>query len=315
MITTKQIKFYLTPIFLTILCGLFIFQGKAQNFDTLYVHFEFNKSFLAPKAKVSIDSLFTKVMQLGYLKNIAVTGHCDSIGNDEYNDSLSIARVAAIKEYMFEKGATEKLFTEQRGFGKRKPIIENSTDQNRLLNRRAEIIIKSVPKPGVTASQPPPPKPTAPPVAKTNPPKPPPPPKEFATIYDFVKDTETKTGDSLVLKNLNFIGGRHYPIQSSFATLEELLQVMRDIPSLNIEIQGHICCEVNGGDGVDTDTGTRDLSIQRAKFVYDYLKGNGIGPDRMLYTGFGSSRKLFVQELNEAQQLANRRVEIKIIRK
>lgn len=90
MITTKQIKFYLTPIFLTILCGLFIFQGKAQNFDTLYVHFEFNKSFLAPKAKVSIDSLFTKVMQLGYLKNIAVTGHCDSIGNNEYKDRKSV---------------------------------------------------------------------------------------------------------------------------------------------------------------------------------------------------------------------------------
>lgn len=313
MITTEHKKFYLIPVFLTILCVCFITRGSAQNFDTLYVHFEFNKSFLTPKAKLSIDSLFSKVMQVGYLKNIAVAGHCDSIGNDEYNDSLSIARVAAIKEYMFEKGATEKLFTEQRGFGKRKPIIENNTDENRLLNRRAEIVIKSIPKPGVAVK--PPPKQVEPTVAKTPAPKPPPPPKQFATIYDFVKDVDTKTGDSLVLKNLNFIGGRHYPIQSSFNTLEELLQVLRDIPSLNIEIQGHICCEVNGGDGVDTDTGTRDLSIQRAKFVFDYLKGNGIGADRMLYTGFGSSRKLFVEEINEAQQLANRRVEIKIIRK
>ncbi|MFT3703395.1 MAG: OmpA family protein [Agriterribacter sp.] len=289
-------------------------KSKAQIYDTLYVHFEFNKSVLTPKAKQSIDSLFSKVMQIGYLKNIGVTGHCDSIGNDEYNDSLSLTRVAAIKDYMFEKGASERLFNEQRGFGKRKPITENNTDQNRLLNRRAEIIIKSIPKPGVVINQPPP-KQAAPPVAKVPTPKPPPPPKQFATIYDFVKDVDTKTGDSLVLKNLNFIGGRHYPIQSSFTTLEELLQVMRDIPSLNIEIQGHICCEINGSDGVDTDTNTRDLSIQRAKFVFDYLKGNGVGPDRMRYKGFGSTRKLFVDEKNEDQQLANRRVEIKIISK
>ncbi|MBX2921857.1 MAG: OmpA family protein [Chitinophagaceae bacterium] len=317
MITTLQRKFYLKPGFLLILYFFYSAVAKGQILDTLYVQFDFDKFILTDKGKQSIDSFFSGVMQKGFIKNIHLTGHCDSIGNNGYNDTLSVMRVFAIRDYLYVKGATDKLITQQIGWGKRKPLFDNSTEENRWLNRRVEIVISSIPKvrPAPTASS------AAPPVQQTAtaPPTPPqkekPRPKEFNTIHDFVKDTETKTGDSIVLKNLNFIGGRHFPIASSFKILEELLLVMRYVPSLQIEIQGHICCEVNNLDAVDVDTGTRDLSIQRAKFVYDYLKGHGIGADRMRYKGFGSSRKLFTEELNEAEQLANRRVEIKIISK
>lgn len=315
MIAALRIKFLLIPgFFFLSLC--FAIKAEAQNLDTLYVQFDFDKSILTERGKQSIDSIFSKIMQSGFVKNIHLTGHTDSIGNNGYNDTLSVMRVFAIKEYLYQKGATDKLITQQIGWGKRKPLFDNTTEENRWLNRRVEIIISSIPKvrPTATTVSPPPEKQKpAPPVAVQ--PKVPPKPKEFATIYDFVKDTDTRKGDSLVLKNLNFIGGRHFPINASFKTLEELLQVMRDVPTLKIEIQGHICCEVGGRDAVDTDTGTRDLSIQRARFVYDYLKGNGVSADRMQYRGFGSSKKLFEEELNEAQQLANRRVEIKILSK
>ena len=134
-------------------------------------------------------------------------------------------------------------------------------------------------------------------------------------ISDFVKDPATKTGDQLILRNLNFIGGRHVLMSYSLPLLTDLLQTMRDHPQLKIEVQGHICCERNGGDGYDYDTGTRDLSVQRAKFVCDYLIQNGIDPARLSYRGFGSSRKLYTDEINAEQQAANRRVEIKILNK
>ncbi|MFT3748682.1 MAG: OmpA family protein [Agriterribacter sp.] len=318
MITTLKRKVYPKPGLLLILFLFFSTAAGAQNLDTLYVQFDFDKSILTDRGKQSIDSFVSRIMQAGFVKNIHLTGHTDSVGNLGYNDTLSVMRVFAIKDYLYTKGATDKLITQQIGWGKRKPLFDNSTEENRWLNRRVEIVITSIPKvrptPGVTTAQPEKQAETKK-AQKTIVQKPPPKPKEFATIYDFVKDTDTKTGDNIVLKNLNFIGGRHFPINASFKTLEELLQVMRDVPTLNIEIQGHICCEVNGGDGIDTDTGTRDLSVQRAKFVYEYLKGNGVNAERMHYTGFGSSRKLFVEELNEAQQLANRRVEIKILSK
>ena len=309
-------KLFLSCCLLILSCCT-ITTARAQNMDTLYVLFDFDQSVLTDRGKQSIDSFFSKIMQSGFVKNIHLTGHTDSIGDNGYNDTLSVMRVFAIKDYLYEKGATDKLITQQIGWGKRKPLFDNSTEQNRWMNRRVEIVISSIPKvrPNPTASLPPQPAKPSTVAVKTPTQKPPPNPKTFNTIYDFVRDADTKKGDSLVLKNLNFIGGRHFPINASFKTLEELLQVMRDIATLKIEIQGHICCEVNGGDAIDTDTGTRDLSIQRAKFVYEYLKGNGIGADRMQYKGFGSSKKLFVEELNEAQQLANRRVEIKILSK
>ncbi len=90
---------------------------------------------------------------------------------------------------------------------------------------------------------------------------------------------------------------------------------MLDNLQLAIEIQGHICCEENGIDGFDSDLRTRDLSVQRAKTVYNYLVENGIDEGRLSYRGFGSSQKVTRDESTLEQQMKNRRVEIKIIRK
>lgn len=271
---------------------------SAQQFDTLIVHFEFNKYALLPQAKQSIDSFFSIIMQRGYIQGIALYGHCDSIGNNAYNDSLSLSRVNTVKAYLYEKGGTDRMLEKLIGWGKRHPAYDNHTDDNRAFNRRVEVVIKSKLKPGITATA-----------------KPPRNIRVQKNISDFVKDPTTKTGDQLILRNLNFIGGRHALMAYSLPLLTELLATMREHPNLKIEVQGHICCEKNGGDGYDYDTGTRDLSVQRAKFVCDYLIQNGIDPARLSYRGFGSSRKLYADEINEAQQAANRRVEIKIISK
>ncbi|MBS1748623.1 MAG: OmpA family protein [Bacteroidetes bacterium] len=280
------------------LTGCWMNKLNAQQYDTLIVHFEFNKYNLLPQAKLSIDSFFSNLLQRGYIQGIALSGHCDSIGNNNYNDSLSLSRVNTVKAYLYEKGSTDRMLNGLIGWGKRYPAFDNNTDENRAFNRRVEIVIKSKLKPGITA----PARPTRNVQVQKN-------------ISDFIKDPATKTGDQLILRNLNFIGGRHALMSYSLPLLTELLQTMREHPKLKIEVQGHICCERNGGDGYDYDTGTRDLSLQRAKFVCDYLIQNGIDPARLSYRGFGSSRKLYVDEINEEQQTANRRVEIKILSK
>ncbi|MBN8860910.1 MAG: OmpA family protein [Sphingobacteriales bacterium] len=292
-------RLYVSPLFLFIAgCCFWINTVSAQQLDTLVVHFEFNKYDLLPEAKQSIDSFFSQILQRGYIQNITLSGHCDSIGNNNYNDSLSLSRVNTVRAYLYAKGGTDRMLDGIIGWGKRQPAYDNNTDENRAYNRRVEIVIKSRLKPGITAT-----------------PRPPRTVQIQKSITEFVKDPATKTGDQLILRNLNFIGGRHFPMQYSLPLLTELLATMKEHPQLKIEVQGHICCERNGGDGYDYDTGTRDLSVQRAKFVCDYLVKNGIDPARLSYRGFGSSRKLYVDEINEEQQTANRRVEIKIISK
>ena len=138
--------------------------------------------------------------------------------------------------------------------------------------------------------------------------------KKPTTLIDKIKDTTTKAGDNITLQNINFEGGRHLFLQQSYEALTELLTTMQAIPTLVIEIQGHICCEIGDQDGMDRDLGTRDLSVQRARAVYQYLFRNGIDVSRMSYKGFGHSYPL-TQEITEQEKMMNRRVEIKIVSK
>jgi outer membrane protein OmpA-like peptidoglycan-associated protein len=114
-----------------------------------------------------------------------------------------------------------------------------------------------------------------------------------------------KTGDKITLKSLNFQPGLDVLLPEAIPTMNELLSVMQKNKKLKIEIQGHICC-------ASEDFG--DLSTARARAVYDYLIKNGISSERLNYRGFGVSQPLHrIPERNSEEQIANRRVEIKII--
>lgn len=116
-----------------------------------------------------------------------------------------------------------------------------------------------------------------------------------------------KTGDYLKLKGLNFYNMSDVVLPDSRPILDELLQIMNNNPTLNIEIQGHICCK---------EVEVEDISIKRAKTVYDFLLLNGISKNRISYKGFASTRPIYpLPEKNEEQRVANRRVEILILEK
>lgn len=112
-------------------------------------------------------------------------------------------------------------------------------------------------------------------------------------------------GEKLKLENLNFFVDTFAIMPQSRSILFELLTIMKSVPDLKIQIQGHICC-------VKKDY--RDLSTQRAKAIYKFLEFNGIEKSRMTFVGFSSTKPLYsLPEKNEAEREANRRVEIEII--
>jgi outer membrane protein OmpA-like peptidoglycan-associated protein len=114
-------------------------------------------------------------------------------------------------------------------------------------------------------------------------------------------------GQYLELKGLNFYGGSDTILPQSLPLLDELLHVMKTNEPLKIEIHGHICC-------YSVDTG--DISIKRAKAVYEYLISKGISKNRLSFKGFGSTKPLFpLPEKTEEERIANRRVEILILQK
>ena len=99
--------------------------------------FDFDKSVLMPAGKAKLDDLVGKVKGIN-LEVIIAVGHTDSVGNDAYNQKLSVRRAEAVKAYLVSKGIEKnRVYTE--GKGEKQPVASNKTKEGRAKNRRVEI--------------------------------------------------------------------------------------------------------------------------------------------------------------------------------
>jgi outer membrane protein OmpA-like peptidoglycan-associated protein len=275
---------------LTVIVVLGSIASNAQS--SFNVYFGFNQYSLPAEARTQLDSfaLSHRQKQKGY--SINLDGYCDAKGTEKYNSRLSLQRVSTVKTYLLQHGISSVEISKLKGHGEKDALNDNKSEEERQLNRRVQISFIEVVQTNAPGSE------------------------QAKTLLEKIADTAAKKGTHIVLKNINFVGGRHQFLPESSLALEELLNAMKSYPGLVIEIQGHICCESYAEDGVDQETGTYDLSGQRAKAVYDHLIANGIEASRLSYKGFGHSMPIYpYPEQTEEERIANRRVEIKIIKK
>jgi len=102
-----------------------------------------------------------------------------------------------------------------------------------------------------------------------------------------VSETNLKdTSGPIVLNNVHFISGYSYLTRGSKKTLSSLAKTLSK-ESFSFEIQGHVCCTEGKIDALDKKTNERNLSVARAKYVYDYFLEKGIEKSRMSFEGFG----------------------------
>lgn len=245
--------------------------------DTTIIHFDLNRCDIRPADSARLDSL------AGFkgIVSITLAGHADSTGNDRYNDSLSLSRAAATHRLLLSKGLPDSLFKRVEGYGSHRPYDPDDP----AANRRVEIIvIRNFPLPQPSTG-----------------------------LQQAFSDTSHLTGRNIILHNVNFYGDRHTPLPEAYPELQQLLTVMKQHPRMVIQIQGYVCCMREGLDGRDADNPSEPLSVQRARFVYDFLADGGIARSRLSYKGFGASFKIYPLERNEEEREANRRVEIRVV--
>ncbi|MEO7923206.1 MAG: OmpA family protein [Chitinophagaceae bacterium] len=253
----------------------------SQSNESVFVHFAFDKYELNKITRSTLDSL-TDILEAS--DRIELHGHCDANGSDDYNIRLSQQRVKAVENYLMGLGWEKKDINVVQAHGERKPLNDNVSETDRSLNRRVEIRVF---RGHATTS-----------------------------LKQKLADSTLKTGDNIVLRNINFEGGMHLFLPSAQPMLDELLDAMRTYPKLVIGIEGHICCHEDSGEGIDNGTGMNNLSSARAKAVLDYLVTNGIDAKRLSSKGFGHSAPIYpFPEKTDEERTANRRVEIKIISK
>ncbi|MCR9286795.1 MAG: OmpA family protein [Bacteroidetes bacterium] len=124
---------------------------------------------------------------------------------------------------------------------------------------------------------------------------------------DDLTKLNLEEGMIVTLQNIHFEFDHWELHPRSFIELKKLLKIMRDNPSLVIELRGHT-------DDKGSNDYNFDLSEKRASSVVQYLKENGIGEHRTRYRGFGSNQPIAPNDTKEGRR-ENRRVEFLVIQK
>jgi outer membrane protein OmpA-like peptidoglycan-associated protein len=103
------------------------------------VLFDFNKFTLKPEARERLARISGIVLAYPDLR-LEIEGYTDSIGSDEYNQTLSDKRAGAVRDYLVSSSVSANNVTAH-GMGKADPIADNGTAAGRKLNRRVEMIV------------------------------------------------------------------------------------------------------------------------------------------------------------------------------
>ncbi|MEL6152640.1 MAG: OmpA family protein, partial [Bacteroidota bacterium] len=114
-----------------------------------------------------------------------------------------------------------------------------------------------------------------------------------------------RVAQSQILKNIFFRFGEHQIDTRSTTELDRLVEFLQTHVALHIEIEGHT-------DHIGTAAYNQQLSIARARAVYDYLVAAGIDKGRLSYQGYGKRHPISLEDTAAGQQL-NRRVAFRIV--
>jgi len=67
-----------------------------------------------------------------------IGGHTDNVGQRPYNLKLSGQRAAAVKDWLIAHGVAGSRMTSA-GYADTRPLMPNTSDENRFRNRRVEL--------------------------------------------------------------------------------------------------------------------------------------------------------------------------------
>jgi len=209
------------------------------------------------------------------IKKISIIGFCDDRGSFAYNKSLSKKRANKVKDYVFhyKKNVNniDVLNVDGKGELPLKTYNSNLFKSRRSLNRKVIIAVEA---------------------------------KQFIAGAFYAEDL--KSGDYINLKTLKFKTSLRYLEPESFKYLDELADFMVKREDIYFTVNGHVCCTENGEEAIDRETGSRNLSYVRAKYIYKYLVKKGVDPKRANYRGLKGKYHL------GAAPKEDRRVELKI---
>jgi outer membrane protein OmpA-like peptidoglycan-associated protein len=103
------------------------------------IFFDTNKFDIKPDSKAELQKLI-EFLNSNPSVRIEISGHTDNVGNDQVNQILSENRAKAVYQYLIASGIKPQRLI-YKGYGKTQPLVPNTSDENRSMNRRTEFKI------------------------------------------------------------------------------------------------------------------------------------------------------------------------------
>lgn len=101
------------------------------------IQFEYDSYELTESSNEALENL-AQMLFMNPTLHIELSAHTDDLGTDKYNDKLSTMRGESVAKWLINRGVEESRIV-SKGYGKRKPLVANDSEENRALNRRVEI--------------------------------------------------------------------------------------------------------------------------------------------------------------------------------
>jgi OmpA-OmpF porin, OOP family len=124
--------------------GLVVVTAKEIRI-TQQIHFEFNKATIRSESFPILDAVQQVLISFPKM-TLEIQGHTDNVGSAPYNQKLSQSRADSVRQYLVSHGIDSSRLKSV-GYGLTQPIVPNTTESNRALNRRVQFIRTEAPSP------------------------------------------------------------------------------------------------------------------------------------------------------------------------
>jgi outer membrane protein OmpA-like peptidoglycan-associated protein len=118
------------------------YEAELKNCGQLFTYelaFETNSDKLQGTNQPILDALAGLLKKDPALK-IQITGHTDSTGDANANQSLSERRAKTVAQTLTDKYGVDSKRLTTKGYGAEQPLATNDTEQGRAINRRVELV-------------------------------------------------------------------------------------------------------------------------------------------------------------------------------
>lgn len=117
------------------------------------VLFQFGKADLNESAAAPYLDKIAVLLKTKSTKQVAIEGHTDNVGSLPSNQAISLARAKSVHSALLARGVPQERLQAE-GFAFQRPVVSNSNEEGRALNRRVDIIILDEKVENITAGEP-----------------------------------------------------------------------------------------------------------------------------------------------------------------